>query len=280
MRNSKPVVLVTTRELRARRKLANAMGMHGVEMAIVATSAASVLVYIYLRHQKRAASPPPEATAATEVAPPAAEEVAQPAVCRMAPKGKRFGSSVMLKPPSLCASYQLEYSVHTPSRLLRRDIELVFRPDLEDAYQKDPRGAAAGIDKDEFLREYLLALPTWQPSKHDLSEIAFEVNEERRGLLANFDVWAERVRPKLGAYWSDVSCPMEGHSRYGTPTSCIYNELEGLTSLLRYDSIPIGCCGIVLHPKWQRKAYPVTFFTLCPMEEVVKVIEEVERQGR
>ena len=168
--------------------------------------------------------------------------------------------------------------MHTPSRLLRRDIELVFRPDLEDAYQKRPARRAASTRTNSCAST--CSLPTWQPSKHDLSEIAFEVNEERRGLLANFDVWAERVRPKLGAYWSDVSCPMEGHSRYGTPTSCIYNELEGLTSLLRYDSIPIGCCGIVLHPKWQRKAYPVTFFTLCPMEEVVKVIEEVERQGR
>ena len=39
---------------------------------------------------------------------------------------------------------------------------------------------------------------------------------------------------------------MEGTARWGTPTSAIYNELEGLTTLLKYDAIPVGCCGIVL----------------------------------
>lgn len=182
----------------------------------------------------------------------------------------------------MCTALQLEYSMHKPSRLLRRDVELVFRPDLEAAYQSDPRGAAAGVDKESFLREHLIAVPTWQPSEGDLSEISYEVNRERKTLLKRFDEFAHAVRPRLCdggvTYWSDVSCPMEGHSRYGTPTSVIYNELEGLTSLLRYDSIPIGCCGIVLHPRWQRKAYPVTFFTLAPPELLASVIEAVERE--
>ena len=85
---------------------------------------------------------------------------------------------------------------------------------------------------------------------------------------------------RLGTYWSDVSCPMEGHSRYGTPTSCIYNELEGLTQLLRYQALPIGCCGIVLHPEWQRRAYPVTFFTLAPLEELQAAIAAVELERK
>ena len=178
----------------------------------------------------------------------------------------------------MCEALQIEYSIHKPSRLLRRDVELVFRPDLDDAYKADPRGAAAGFDKETFLREHLLAVPTWQPSEQDLSKMSFVVNEERRGLLKSFDAWAAAVRPRLEGYWSDVSCPMEGHSRYGTPTSVIYNELEGLTSLLRYDSVPIGCCGIVLHPRWQRRAYPVTFFTLAPPEKLREVIEAVERE--
>ena len=36
-----------------------------------------------------------------------------------------------LVPPTRLSASKLEYSVHRPSRLLRRDIELVFRPDLE-----------------------------------------------------------------------------------------------------------------------------------------------------
>jgi hypothetical protein len=186
------------------------------------------------------------------------------------------GKACMLVHPTMSDSFALEYSIHRPSRLMRREIELVFKPDLEAAYQRDPRGAAAGIDKDAYLEAYLLALPTWQPSKSDLSEISFTVNQERRGLLLNFDVWARAVRARLGQFWSDCSCPMEGTARYGTTTSTIYNELEGLTQLLRYDSIPIGCCGIVLHPQWQRRAYPVTFFTIAPIDELTSVLAAVE----
>ena len=65
-------------------------------------------------------------------------------------------------------------------------------------------------------------------------------------------------------------------ARYGTPTSAIYNELEGLTTLLRYDSIPIGCCGIVLHPQWHRRAYPVTLFTLAPLETLQSAFAHAE----
>lgn len=92
-----------------------------------------------------------------------------------------------------------------------------------------------------------------------------QVNEERRALLANFSAWSDILRRNLRPYWSDASCPMEGCAKYGTATSVIYNELEGLTSLLKYSSIPIGCCGIVLHPEWQRCAYPVTIFTTAPL---------------
>ena len=116
------------------------------------------------------------------------------------------------------------------------------------------------------MRANLLAVPTWQPAQQDLSEISDVVNEERRALLKNFDAWAGAVRARLGVHWSDASCPVEGCAHFGTPGSTIYNELEGLTTLLRYDSLPIGCCGIVLHPKWQRRAYPVTFFTTAPYD--------------
>ena len=81
-------------------------------------------------------------------------------------------------------------------------------------------------------------MPTWQPSKHDLSEMSFVVNEERRGLLLNFHAWVKGVRARLGDWWSDASDPLEGTALFGARTSCIYNELEGLTSLLRYACEP------------------------------------------
>ena len=77
---------------------------------------------------------------------------------------------------------------------------------------------------------------TRETHSQDLSEMSFVVNEERRGLLLNFHAWVKAVRARLGDWWSDASDPLEGTALFGSRTSCIYNELEGLTSLLRYDS--------------------------------------------
>ena len=235
-------------------------------MLRVAASCAGALVVcyvVYRRNQRvRSLSAPTTSAASSKASDKASSD------------GKQC---VTLVAPILSTTYTLEYSVHRCSRLLRTDVELVFRPDLDAEYRSDPRGAAAGVSKDDYLRDCLLAVPTWQPSKNDLSEISYPVNQERKTLLNNFDAWAQAVRPRLGC-WSDCSCPMEGNARYGKATSTIYNELEGLTQLLRYDAIPIGCCGIVLHPQWQRRAYPVTFFTTAPLEKLQAVLAEIERQ--
>ena len=183
----------------------------------------------------------------------------------------------LVAPPTFCPASKLEHSIHKPPRMLRADIELVFKPDLADAYQRESAGAHESMD--DWLAERLLAVPTWQPAEQDLSEISFVVNEERRGLLANFHAWVGAVRAKLGdEYWSDASDPLEGTALFGQRTSCIYNELEGLTTLLRYDSVPIGCCGIVLHPEWRRRAYPVTFFTTAPLEVLKAALAAVEAE--
>ena len=137
----------------------------------------------------------------------------------------------LLSPPTLSPAFNVETSIHKPPRMLRRDIELVFRPDLAAAHTRE---AAEGQSLDEYLAERLIAVPTWQPSKFDLSEMSFVVNEERRGLLLNFHAWVKGVRARLGDWWSDASDPLEGTALFGARTSCIYNELEGLTSLLRY----------------------------------------------
>ena len=139
----------------------------------------------------------------------------------------------LLSPPTLTPAFKVEISIHKPPRMLRRDIELVFRPDLTAAHARE---AAEGQSLDEYLAERLIAVPTWQPSKQDLSEMSFVVNEERRGLLLNFHAWVKAVRARLGDWWSDASDPLEGTALFGSRTSCIYNELEGLTSLLRYGS--------------------------------------------
>lgn len=182
-----------------------------------------------------------------------------------------------LQSPQYNEALQFEHSVHLPSRLLRNDIELVFRPDLETEFERHPAGKISGATYDDFLWRNLLVVPTWQPGSCDLSEICNKVNQERKDMLEKFDAWASGVRARLGQNWSDASCPMEGNARFGNRTSAIYNELEGLTQLLKYDSVPVGCCGIVLHPLWQRQAYPVTFFSTAPLDTLKKAIADTEK---
>ena len=82
---------------------------------------------------------------------------------------------------------------------------------------------------------------------------------------------------ELNVQWSISVIP-----RDGTPRALLQRlaqraslRHQGLTQLLRYDAVPVGCCGIVLHPKWQRKAYPVTFFTVAPYQLLADVLGSV-----
>ena len=106
-----------------------------------------------------------EAAEAAPAPPPAAEanDVSSVGACcpRKSKKGANGngGSSTTLVPATFAESYKLEYSIHRPSALLRNDIELVFRPDLDDVYHSDPRGKAAGLSKDDFLKAHLLGRP-------------------------------------------------------------------------------------------------------------------------
>ena len=163
---------------------------------------------------KAAALAPAAAPSATLDPPP--KKIGAPHLVSAPKKGRQ--PSVTLVAPHLQVSWDLELSLHSPSRLLRRDVELVFRPDLEAEYRRHPNGSAAGTPKDDFLQQCLVAVPTWQPSRFDLSEMSDPVNTERRGLLANFEAWADQLRPKLAPYWSDVSCPVEGTPTPATPT--------------------------------------------------------------
>ncbi|KAL3927037.1 MAG: hypothetical protein SGPRY_003012, partial [Prymnesium sp.] len=98
---------------------------------------------------------------------------------------------VMIAPPTLSPVFNLEHSIHRPSRLLRDDIELVFRPDLDDEYKRHECGACTGVEKPEFILQNILVVPTWQQAAMDLSEISDGVNTVRRQLLGRFDKWAQ-----------------------------------------------------------------------------------------
>ena len=62
----------------------------------------------------------------------------------MAEKDSAGAKQVTLAPPWLSEAFQVEHSIHRPSRLLLKDIEIVFRPDLEAEYERKKAAAAGG----------------------------------------------------------------------------------------------------------------------------------------
>eukprot|EP00283_Hemiselmis_rufescens_P002727 CAMPEP_0173418280 /NCGR_PEP_ID=MMETSP1357-20121228/485_1 /TAXON_ID=77926 /ORGANISM="Hemiselmis rufescens, Strain PCC563" /LENGTH=244 /DNA_ID=CAMNT_0014380751 /DNA_START=33 /DNA_END=767 /DNA_ORIENTATION=- len=192
--------------------------------------------------------------------------------------------------PTLDSGWQVEYSVHRLNNVLAADAKVTFQHELEGVIKK--LSDESGKSLKDVLGERLLGIPTWQPAPNfagvqggkwaeavlDLSVYpSQEVNKVRKALYLKVYGWVGAVRKNLSekGIWCDAVCPITGHCMYGDRTANVFNELEGLTMMLGYDSIPIGCCGIVLHPKWYRNAYPTTMFTTATVEELQQAIKEV-----
>lgn len=198
-------------------------------------------------------------------------EDATPEVCRK-PTGAKSATVV---PAQLVhfAGLEFELTVHRPSRLLLRDIEAVFRPDLDAAYDAV---RAEFASKEAFLRERLLVVPLWQPARQNLAIVKDSVSVERRELCHNFVAFATFLREHLGGHWLDASDPRSGQAMFGKATTATYNELDGLTQCLKYAFEAHGCCGIVIHPRWGYNAYPVSMFTTAPLPAFAQALEAVQ----
>ena len=72
--------------------------------------------------------------------------------------------------------------------------------------------------------------------------------------------------------WLDASCPFTGKALFGNPSGFIYNELDGLTKLLKYDNDKIGCCGMVYHPEFKDHSYPITVFTNMELDKLKDIL--------
>lgn len=118
--------------------------------------------------------------------------------------------------------------------------------------------------------ERLLVVPTVQRARLDLAGVGRAVEDEKDRLLASFTDWALVVCERLGAggYWADFADPMTAMPARGPSGPGGYSEVEGFEVLLGYRVQNVGCCKIILHPKWQSRIYPATLFTTAPAAAV------------
>ena len=152
--------------------------------------------------------------------------------------------------------YNLEFTIHKCPKIMKKDIQLVFKNDLD-------------LDN-----ENILIIPTWQQSSISLLDIDHDVTIEMDRLFINFKNWILPIKKKINEAhkWIDVSCPFTGKALFGNPTNFTYNELEGLTKLLNYNNDKIGCCGMVYHPRFKDRSYPITIFTNMEINELIDLL--------
>jgi len=132
----------------------------------------------------------------------------------------------------------------------------------------------------------------WASASLDLSLYPnMEVNKVRKQLYNKVVAWGERMRAALGrrGHWADLACPITGNCMFGTArclstpsplprrpparvrsalsgavrpagerTAHVYNELDGLTMMLGYDSVrpsaadargPLPALPAAAHPR-------------------------------
>lgn len=142
--------------------------------------------------------------------------------------------------PTISSIYEdLEFSIHIPPGSLRRELKDVF-----------PSGPSNGPN---------LIVPTFQHSQLDLLAFGEKEAAEKDRLLERFFDWSDKVRNGLyekdSSIWIDVTDPASGLARYGAHGG-IYPDVDGCVRLLRYDTLDIGGCRIIRHPKWSFAVYP------------------------
>jgi len=215
-----------------------------------------------------------------EVAPapePEPELITDPAQPQL-PKARK-GPHALVAPRTMLDKAALEYTVHELPGMLTRTLGEWGKGTIAAALQARGVAEADMPEQIKAIAAKTLAIPTWQPSELDLTVFpSDEVSVERDRLFVRLRRFATAVHVDLTGqgYWFDGSCPATGCCLFGERGGCTWNELDGLTQLLRYNHLPAGCCGIVLHPEWQKKAYPVTLFTDAPLEALLAALAKVE----
>ncbi|KAI9308317.1 hypothetical protein BJ944DRAFT_260506, partial [Cunninghamella echinulata] len=153
---------------------------------------------------------------------------------------------------------EFEYSVHSPGTRFGRELGTVF-PSLSSKQRKE-----------------ILVVPVIQRCEFDMVGITQIVNKERDDKLELFVSWGKSIVDRLRTVgmWADIMDPASGFPIYSEAGPTPYPDVQGTQTLTRYDIQNVGCCHILLHPKWKSKIYPSTLFTTAPHDVLVKVINE------
>ena len=160
--------------------------------------------------------------------------------------------------------HNIDFTVHSCNKYLLHEIISVFKNSFKKVYLKEK----------DYLLNNLKIVCTWQRSDIPINFVSKKVTKEMDKLYENFIKFIKKIKQIVEKknLWIDVSDPHTGNCLFGKKTNCIYNEINGLKYLLKYDNEKLGCCGMVLHPEYGYHGYPITFFTNLNLSDLKNLL--------
>lgn len=156
-------------------------------------------------------------------------------------RGKRSSCETLVEPKLSVSFVDFQYSVHSLSNMLKRELASVFPSQHFD------------------LQTQLLLVPTMQRSQVELLQFGDHQAVEKDRLLERFFEWSTMVRDAVQRLdehaWVDVTDPASGTARWGAQGS-VYSDVYGMLRTLKYPTQDIGGCLVLEHPHWHFFVYP------------------------
>ena len=138
-----------------------------------------------------------------------------------------------------------------------KDLQLVF-PDLMSGLKDHP----------------IWIIPTFQKSHYDLVAVTPQTSWERNLCAQTFAGFCDRFRTQClsEGLWADWTDPADGFPVHSARGNCIYPDVDGSVSLLKYGTVQVGCCRVLVHPNYGTRNYPATLFVKGPLETVKRIL--------
>lgn len=158
--------------------------------------------------------------------------------------------------PKIFGMESVEFSVHDTPVLLRKEFGAMF--------------PNKNVENGPFT-----TITYSQKTENDMSKWSEKIEEEREMKTEAFVQAAKEIcgRLKEEGYWADFIDPCSGTPHYGSHSNTSLFETDERFRLLGFRIEDLGCCKVILHPKYGRNV-----FVGCIMTDAGKnspVVDEI-----
>jgi hypothetical protein len=147
-------------------------------------------------------------------------------------------SDILESYPKIVGMEAVQFGVHDTPLLLRKEMKALF--------------PAQNIEAGSFT-----TITYSQKTENDMSKWSEQVEDERENKMEVFVQAAKEIcaRLKEDGFWADFLDPCSGTPYYGVHTNTTMFETDEKFRLLGFRIEDLGCCKVILHPKYGRNVF-------------------------